>query len=43
MCVRTPLDNAPSEEAEKVVEEAPEQQHLGEVKCPLTYYVLSNL
>jgi hypothetical protein len=40
MCVRTRLDNVPSEE---VAGEALEQQQFGEGKCPLTYYVLFNL
>jgi hypothetical protein len=30
-------------EYEEVAEEAPEQQLFGEVKCPLTYYVLFTL
>jgi hypothetical protein len=37
------LDNVPSAEVEKVVEEALEQQQFGEGKCPLIYYVLFTL
>jgi hypothetical protein len=43
MYVRTRLDNVPSAESEKVVEEAPKEQQFGEVKCPLTYYVILTL
>jgi hypothetical protein len=43
MYVHTRLDNVSSTEAEEVAEEAPEQQHIGEGKCLLTYYILSTL
>jgi hypothetical protein len=43
MYVRTHLDNVPSAEADEVAKEAPEQQHFGAGKCPLTYYALCTL
>jgi hypothetical protein len=43
MYVRNRLDNVPSAESVEVVGEAPEQQQLGEGKCPLTYYVIFTL
>jgi hypothetical protein len=37
MYVCTRVDNGPFAESEEVAQEDPEQQLVGEVKCPLTY------
>jgi hypothetical protein len=37
MYVYTRIDNGPFVESEEVAEEDPEQQLVGEGKCPLTY------
>jgi hypothetical protein len=41
MYVCTRVDIGPFVESEGIAGEDPEQQQLGEGKCPLTYYVLS--